>query len=309
MTISPHRWLRGRALFALSVLVVAGIGFALAGLTPGLALAQRESPVQSDARPLGLDIVDTVNQARSDRRSRQFHRNAYPVIYDNLGLGPTDTNWAGVDDIVSLDPSDLVLVEEADVRVYFVNEDAGFSNTLGFFDRPASQADSDYTGINPQLIFPDASSAVDFWDGRGQVTRDQTTPLAPGDFVDIGTFSADTNLDFFLLPNGATPAIFSEADLNPGGFNQFVSFAQADSPYLVLKVEDQFNAGDGDFNDAVFAVDLGVNNVRGLIAASVPLPAPVLALLLPLALILRRKLPMLRARLMAAVKPAREAAS
>ncbi|MEM6903864.1 MAG: DUF4114 domain-containing protein, partial [Pseudomonadota bacterium] len=89
-------------------------------------------------------------------------------------------------------------------------------------------------------------------------------------------------------PNGQVPAVFSETDLNPGGFQQFVSFAQANSPYLVLKVEDQFSGGDNDFTDAVFAVDIGVNNVRGLIAASVPLPAPVLALLLPIAVLLRR---------------------
>ncbi|MBV6632342.1 MAG: DUF4114 domain-containing protein [Alphaproteobacteria bacterium] len=279
--------------FALAVGLAAGIGL---GLVPLSALAQRESPVQSGARPLGLDIVAPVNRARSDRPSRRFHRNAYPVIYDNLGLGPTDTNWTGVNDIVALDPSDIVLVEEYDVRVYFVNERSDSANALGFFDRPASQPDNNYAGINPQLIFPDASSAVDFWDGTGQITRNQATPLAPGDFVDIGTFSADTNLDFFLLPNGQTPAAFSEADINPGGFQQFVAFAQADSPYLVLRVEEQFTGADNEFDDAVFAVDLGVNNVRGLIAASVPLPAPVLALLLPLLLLVRRQLQAYRAK-------------
>lgn len=284
---SQKRWQR---MFGIAAIALSGLAFGLLSADP--AYAQRDSQVQSNARPLGFDIVDTVKRARSDRDSRRFHRDTYGTIYDNLGLGPTDTNWSGIADVRSLDVGDIVLNEEYDVRVYFVNEDAGFQNTLGFFSRPATQPDNDFSNINPQLIFPNVSSSVDFWDGRqrGQLTLDQNTPLAPGDFVNLGTTAAGTNLDFFLLPDGQTPAIFTEDTLNPGGFQQFAAFALVDSPFLVLKVEDQYFGGDDDFNDAVFALDVGVENLRGLIAASAPLPAPILALMLPLFFVLRRQL-------------------
>ncbi|MEM6902983.1 MAG: hypothetical protein AAF556_07075, partial [Pseudomonadota bacterium] len=110
-------------------MVIVAVGFGFAGV-PSVSDAQIESPVQSNAQPLGLDIVGPVNQARSDQDSRRFQRNPYQIIYDNLGLGPTDSNWSGVNNVVSLDPSDLVLVEEYDARVYFVSEASTASNAV-----------------------------------------------------------------------------------------------------------------------------------------------------------------------------------
>tara|TARA_B100001123_G_scaffold422645_1_gene531822 strand:+ start:1224 stop:2099 length:876 start_codon:yes stop_codon:yes gene_type:complete len=266
------------------------VGIAAFIAMPMHAHAQREAPVQSNARPLGLDIVEPVQRARSDRTSRQFHDNFYDSIHSNLGLGPDDTNWAGLSEIVAVDASNIVLSEEQAVRVYFVNEDAGYQNALGYFDRPAEQ--TNFSNINPQLIFPNASSPVDYWDGRGRrPSTSQSTPVLPGDFVrlnDNQPFDAGTKLDFFVLPNGQAPALFSDSSLNQGGYRQFVAFAIADSPYIVLKVEDQYFGGDNDYNDAVYAIEIGTTSVHTLIAASAPLPAPLLALLLPIFIMIRR---------------------
>ena len=53
----------------------------------------------------------------------------------------------------------------------------------------------------------------------------------------------------------------------------------ADSPYLVIGVEDLYGGGDEDYNDLVFAVDIGYENIASLIAATVPLPAGGFALI------------------------------
>jgi hypothetical protein len=44
------------------------------------------------------------------------------------------------------------------------------------------------------------------------------------------------------------------------------------SPFLLIGVEDLFGGGDQDYNDLVFAVDIGAENVARLVAATVPLP-------------------------------------
>ena len=123
--------------------------------------------MQIDVRPFGLEIVDTVKLAGSDAASAQFQSDMLPGL-----AGLCDAGWVnGLPPAVSVDPSRLDLATAADVRVYFVSEDAAYHNTLGF------NADGD--GIasgNPLLIFPDATSGGD--------TRTNRAPLLPGDFVD-----------------------------------------------------------------------------------------------------------------------------
>jgi len=50
-----------------------------------------------------------------------------------------------------------------------------------------------------------------------------------------------------------------------------VAFALADSPYLLIGFEDMYNGGDLDYNDLLFAVDIGEANVASL--PGVPEPA------------------------------------
>ena len=69
------------------------------------------------------------------------------------------------------------------------------------------------------------------------------------------------------------PAVYStDASLNPDGINHVVSFAYLakDSPYLILGFEDLLGGGDRDFNDLLFAVDVGAINIGVLTAAPEP---------------------------------------
>lgn len=60
--------------------------------------------------------------------------------------------------------------------------------------------------------------------------------------------------------------------MNPDGINHVVSFAYAmkDSPYLILGFEDLYGGGDRDFNDLLFAVDIGAINVAALTGTPEP---------------------------------------
>lgn len=232
--------------------------------------AQERLGVQSSARPFGLDIVNTVSQASSDPASTAFFNNALPDIsnYLNSRLGE---RVAVDDNSMLLDPTKLNLRTESDVRVYFIGEGAGYHNTLGF----------NTTGVgvdtgDPSLIFPDASSFYQYShrlspDGR----RNSQFPLVPGDFVDLGTIAGGTTLDFFLIANGARNGknvYTTQPSANPDGINHLVSFAYANpgSSYLVIGFEDLFGGGDRDFNDLLFAVDIGAANIAALTATPEP---------------------------------------
>jgi hypothetical protein len=181
---------------------------------------------------------------------------------------------------VALDVNDLFLSQESDLRVYFIGEGAGYHNTLGFYTGNSTDG---LTG-DASLIFPDASTSSSYLgDGTAIINRTADTPLAQGDFVELGTFQADTQLNFFLIANGAnggTNIYFTDASLNADGIDHFIALsvqAIPDSPYLLIGVEDLFGGGDLDYNDIVFALDIGAVNVAQLVAAAVPLPSSVWA--------------------------------
>ena len=227
-------------------------------------VAATDSPVQIDVRPFGLEIVDTVKLAGSDAAAAQFQADLLPGL-----TGLCDAGWInGLPPAASVDPSKLDLATEADVRVYFVSEDASYHNTLGF--------NADGVGItsgDPLLIFPDATTGGD--------TRTDRAPLLPGDFVDLGSFAGGTALDFFLIADGrqrpeGRPVYSMEGSANPDGIQHALAFALMDSPYLLVSFEDIYGGGDEDFNDLIFAVDVGADNVAAL--SGVPEPATVLTL-------------------------------
>jgi hypothetical protein len=235
------------------------------------SIAQVASPVQSAARPYKLDIVDKVQVAASDDASKAFQTNVLPGMLKlvNKNLGEYKSINAKLAASISVDPSKLVLSNNSTARVYFLGEGAAFLNTLGISTTGGGPLSEDAA-----LIFPNASSPVGLA-GSGKLIRTSNEPLLPGDFVDLGTFKAGTALDFFLIANGATGGkdFFStNISLNVDGLVHAVSLAENGSAYLVIGFEDIKGGGDRDYNDLVFAVEIGKANV-----ASLGAPEPSLA--------------------------------
>ena len=174
--------------------------------------------------------------------------------------------------------------------MYLVGEGAGYANTLGFTTDGNGRASSS----SAKLIFPNASSRVSSYDPKSSVKRTASEPLLPGDFADLGKFKSGTALDFFLVANGANGGrdVFStQKSANPDGINHVVSFAyaQKNSPYLIIGFEDLFGGGDRDFNDLIFAVDIGAINVGALTATPEPATYASMAAFLGLGAVLVRR--------------------
>ena len=235
------------------------------------------SPVQSPADPMKLPLAGQVMAAGSDASSQAFDANVLPgalaFIKANLPEGKNNSQSPVV---AKVDPSKLVLATADNLTATFVYEGAGYHNTLGL----------NTTGLgtksgNPEIIFPDVSS-TDGFDAQGsQGTRTPSEPLLPGDFVNLGNYAAGTSLDFFLIANGANggSSVYNStsAASNPDGLNHVGMFSptmfaipQLNSPYVFVSFEDLLGGGDKDYNDVIFAFNVGTATVHNLLATPEP---------------------------------------
>ena len=235
-----------------------------------VAAAQENSPIQSSARPYNLDIAAPVQLAGSDASSKTFQTDVLPGMLALVDKQLAESTVVNDMAAVSLDPSSLTLSYDAKIRVYFLGEGAGYKNTLGYSTTGGGPLSAD-----ARLIFPDASSSNGYG-GSGNQIRTSDEPLAAGDFVDLGTFTAGTPLDFFLIANGVyggTEYFSTQLSLNSDGVVHAVSLAPDGSAYLIIGFEDLNGGGDRDYNDLVFAVEIGKANVAKLSGLGAPEPS------------------------------------
>jgi len=235
------------------------------------AMAGKDSPIQSPARPFGLDIIGPVQQAASDRDAAKFYNDYLPKIeqFINAGLNvntPID-NFSAVE----LDPSKIQVTNNVAIEAFFITEDTDYHNTLGFNTSGGGVSSGD-----PWLIFPDASTNVPY----DQVTstsgsRTVETPLLPGDFVELGSYR-NTSLDFFVIADGAnagTDVYSTQSSINPDGLVHAFAYAIEGSPYLILGF-DGIDKSNGGHKDLIFALDLDKRNVSDLIVTASITHAP-----------------------------------
>lgn len=149
-------------------------------------------------------------------------------------------------------PTNLLLSEEAEVFVTFVNEAAGFRNVLGYYAYPADNPPATKEEIDEMVvIFANASLP-----GLGG-------DLEPGNKVSLGTFPANTVIEYFILSDGwngeevtnGIYQIFSNPGFNSNGLQQNLLFWDEECSKIILTFEDiEVPGGDKDFNDVIFTV-------------------------------------------------------
>jgi hypothetical protein len=192
----------------------------------------------------------------SDSRSQAFTRDILPgalaIVEENLREG-VEFLARGV---TRLDEDRLFLLNDSDrpVRVYFVNEGAGYRNLLGY---ATSQAGSFEAGVR-KVVFPDVS------DG----TFGGPEYLTAGDWVELGNFPRGTAFEFFIVRdavNGGRDVFTNQDHLNPDRLQHLSAWLLGDR-YVLLGFEDLMNGGDLDYNDVVVVVDLSPDLGVGALA-------------------------------------------
>lgn len=209
--------------------------------------------VQSSFRVFGMSIIGQVQESGSDQRACEFNEEILPgavaLVEENLREG---VEFLAVG-VTRLDEDALYLLNDSDrpVRVYFVNEGAGYRNTLGF---STSLAGSNTPGER-FIIFPDVSD--------GSIGGPVTIEL--GDWVQLGDYPAGTQFEFFIVRdavNGGRHVFTNKDHLNPDGIQHLAAWLLGDR-YVLLGFEDLFNGGDLDYNDVVAVVDLSPDLAPG----------------------------------------------
>ena len=194
---------------------------------------------------------------RAEDHPTTFHTTTYP---DDAGTGveafkqfvQAERVAVSIDTLNArkLDPTKLKLTQNYDVKIYFIDEGAGYKNQLYLDTIDASGKDG--------MIFYDGS--------RGKGSK----KLRRGDYVELGTIPNGATLDFQLRANGYNndnPDVWY-ADIARNSDNTQHVMAFEYQGYLILAWEDLKNGGDKDYNDIVFAVDIGSTNLASI--ASLP---------------------------------------
>jgi len=175
-----------------------------------------------------------------------------------------------------LDASKLNLKFDAEISVFFINEGANYRNQLGVNTTGS-------TVVNNQILFNDLTCTtgcqyLGYRAPSNQFGTPDNKPLQIGDYFNLGTVKAGTTLDFFLRQDGynrpSAQSFYAQPERNSDKLQHLMAYDYND--ILVLAWEDMTNGGDKDYNDVVFAVNIGKKNINQISTVggrAVPEPA------------------------------------
>lgn len=230
--------------------------------------AQTPASVQSNYRPSGLNLWHSTNGKvmvrKSDSASTTFYNNVLPGFLDMLEDNLGESSALGQVDNRALAPEKLFFYCEYTPRIYFLGEGAGYTNGLGAVICPAKPDTGSVPTGNKFLIIPNSQCSLGHG-GSGSGTRSQSEPLLVGDFVTLPTIKRGEQLELFLIANMNSSAVpeatyYNEKGINVDKLQHMVAFFPSNSRYIILGFEDIKGGGDRDYNDLVFAIDVGECN-------------------------------------------------
>ncbi|WP_340066557.1 DUF4114 domain-containing protein [Ascidiimonas aurantiaca] len=146
----------------------------------------------------------------------------------------------------------IVIKEETDLFLTFIDEGAGYKNVLGYYTYQEGNKPTSPDKLDKIVIFPNASAEQ----SGGELVRGNTMRL-------LGSFKPGTVVGFFLIANGWRNSSITEGyysqhtdiDYNLSGKQQSIIFYDATCNSTVIAFEDiSVPDGDNDFNDAIFEI-------------------------------------------------------
>lgn len=199
------------------------------------------SPFNNEGVPAVLDYEPISERMRANIKASLPESYPVPSYHPEYISNGSDT--------------DIKITQDADVWVTFVDEGAGYRNTLGFYTYTGSPRKPSAEEIT--IIFPNVSK---IGSGGG---------LGEGFKVHLGRFSAGTNIGWVLIADGFRNGkvtngnwlLYSTPDFNPEGNPALryhnVLLKDEVEQKMVLSFEDirrDYNNCDQDFNDAIFYI-------------------------------------------------------
>lgn len=208
------------------------------------------------ARPFGLEILGPVGSAGSDARSEVMNESK---ISELLGLYKSGVWYPEQQNaLIEIDPANILLKTDYQARAYFLGFQGESNNGFGL-----NVNGHGLNGGDPKLILPAVISR--FPDPPLGMKTGQAAQA--GEFVDLGLIQAGSVLDLFLIAdagNAGSTVASLDPKYNLDGFQHAMAYVLPESPYLILGFEDMINGGEKDYMDAVFALEIGEENIRYL---------------------------------------------
>lgn len=205
------------------------------------------------------------------RRADDSENAFYEIIDEFQQFAHTESKALSLSEVGArkLDPEKLMLNYDHNIKIFFLNEGAHFRNQLGIIATGNTNFES--------IMFSDITCIEDcnltgYRPPRGRFGTPEGMPLEIGDYYDLGLVKAGTKLDFFLRRDGferdSTDTWYTNTALNSDGLQHVMAYDFND--YLVLAWEDVKYGGDLDYNDVVFALDFGKENIQQLDSVEIP---------------------------------------
>ena len=192
----------------------------------------------------------------------QFHKDLIPPLQEGLSAFDAKGELPAVYDIFYVDPKKLILIEPADIEVYFGITRDGAPRALG--------VNFDGMGVDegtPQIVFPDVKSLIPyegFYQGlkNEDFTREGVQPLLPGDVVSLGKHQTGESLNFFLCNADGSPSevYTGNKKLNPGKEAAMMVMAVPEAGLILVSYRDPDSESETNYFDYVFIVTVGEAN-------------------------------------------------
>ncbi|NJK97174.1 MAG: DUF4114 domain-containing protein [Bacteroidales bacterium] len=151
----------------------------------------------------------------------------------------------------------MVLTKESEVYITFVDEGAGWKNSLGYYTYNLANPPKSIEELEKHILFQNVSQVNE---GGG---------LNAGDMLQIGTgkFPANTVIGFYLIAQGWKNGYvddgrythYTDVQFNPGYHQQHTLFIEKNCNDLVMTfedidMEDNISYKDYDYNDILFVI-------------------------------------------------------
>ncbi len=183
------------------------------------------------------------------------------IVNDNLGESSVFQEASNN----NLAPEKLYFFFTYTPRLYFLTEGAGYTNALGANIGPAKTNNTSTPNNNYRFLIMPNSQSNKGLGGNGSSTRTTSAPMQPGDFITLPTINAGQQLELFLIAKMNSNAVpeatyYNQKQMNGDNLLHMLPFFPPNSNFVIIGFEDIYGGGDLDYNDLVFALDVGGNN-------------------------------------------------
>ncbi|MCF7913560.1 MAG: DUF4114 domain-containing protein [Spirochaetaceae bacterium] len=143
----------------------------------------------------------------------------------------------------------LSLSEDVEIMTTFIEETAGYRNTIGYFLFPEEPlVDIGEIETSSKVLYENASM-----ENSGE-------ELIPGDSRDLGLFESEFDLGFWIASDGykrTNPEVYYSIDeYNADGLRHVSIFSDLAQNRIVVGFEDLPGGGDKDYNDVLIGLDI-----------------------------------------------------